>query len=844
MNVDRDDDLQERRARNDSQLKSTLETIFEKYSKNFEGIGDEIDMRTGEIVVNNGHILAMSHERDVGDVEASCEELESGYYSEDEVKLSLGYANKHRRNVLKSDNLVVMSALSQAELIWHCDDDADSLMGEVDLQAQGVEAGGEMTAVFASEEDELASSEYEWMNPRHIRAIAQDRWSNRKQQLESLDERDTDPVWRAPPLPKPTVALQAIEHRTPFSIGDVQGESESEGQRISIWAPEDKKRRKARPGKSCTSNRQSDAVEAVEPCFRSRSRSSDSHINTALHPWTQEEEDWLRLLKPSKTTEWERIEQYFPHRTEKSVALHWSYMTSRTKAELKAKASPCTESSSPSFTPSTALFHNRESSCHQLRLHHSSSQQDNANRIERHSKGMTSGLVDVTSNLFPNQGRVYHNESEEGATVSSSSSLSLCTSKVIQSRFTPNQCQNKDQLQEADRLALSNCKEEPVVQVHMNTPIQDVRVVNQSGDFDNEFVRLRIEIESKNSEQFMQQMDDKLETAAAAMNACHSSSDGSEQDKRNSNGYAVAREPHIVENGPAIIETQCNQNLTAQGTTYGTQVVRHGDKDQSGPIKDEPMLNTVPQQELHARHAPTAAASVTPVRQNCADVLALLPQSSDSPLANRLDHEHVPNAHSAHSNAKPKQEYEHTSIPSDKAYVVRVVIPVTTSDRSRNAKVDLINVKSVLTIDNENQTKSNTGNIPGDMLPRSASPDVSVEEYQVPVSAGCVEHSSDAYDQHNRSDLDLEDPLGFEIPNSQPRSVSFTKVDSLGRPGIKATRNSAIAQQPLQYLEEVVPSRRGCSRRSRKTVKLAVADPSSSLSEATVDFSEDELSFL
>ncbi|KAL1896718.1 hypothetical protein Cpir12675_002666 [Ceratocystis pirilliformis] len=48
-------------------LKSTFEHIFEKYERDFTGIGDEIDLRTGEIVVDNGHLTSMRHERDTGD---------------------------------------------------------------------------------------------------------------------------------------------------------------------------------------------------------------------------------------------------------------------------------------------------------------------------------------------------------------------------------------------------------------------------------------------------------------------------------------------------------------------------------------------------------------------------------------------------------------------------------------------------------------------------------------------------------------------------------------------------------------------------------------------------------
>ncbi|KAF5027577.1 hypothetical protein F66182_319 [Fusarium sp. NRRL 66182] len=55
-----------KRANASHKLQATMAHIIEKYSRDFEGIGDEIDMATGEIVVNNGHLRSM---RDEGDVE-------------------------------------------------------------------------------------------------------------------------------------------------------------------------------------------------------------------------------------------------------------------------------------------------------------------------------------------------------------------------------------------------------------------------------------------------------------------------------------------------------------------------------------------------------------------------------------------------------------------------------------------------------------------------------------------------------------------------------------------------------------------------------------------------------
>lgn len=47
-------------------LQRRFEHIFEKYGRDFEGVGDEIEMETGLIVVDNGHLKNMQHEGDPG----------------------------------------------------------------------------------------------------------------------------------------------------------------------------------------------------------------------------------------------------------------------------------------------------------------------------------------------------------------------------------------------------------------------------------------------------------------------------------------------------------------------------------------------------------------------------------------------------------------------------------------------------------------------------------------------------------------------------------------------------------------------------------------------------------
>lgn len=60
-------DLRAARAQNDLRLKSIFEGIFTKYGKDFSETGDEIDLETGNIVVDNGHLQGMREENDTGD---------------------------------------------------------------------------------------------------------------------------------------------------------------------------------------------------------------------------------------------------------------------------------------------------------------------------------------------------------------------------------------------------------------------------------------------------------------------------------------------------------------------------------------------------------------------------------------------------------------------------------------------------------------------------------------------------------------------------------------------------------------------------------------------------------
>lgn len=80
-------DLQAARAQNDMRLKSIFERIFTKYGQDFTEVGDEIDLETGKVVVDNGHLLGMREENDTGDKQTwleDCADSENEWHNAEE----------------------------------------------------------------------------------------------------------------------------------------------------------------------------------------------------------------------------------------------------------------------------------------------------------------------------------------------------------------------------------------------------------------------------------------------------------------------------------------------------------------------------------------------------------------------------------------------------------------------------------------------------------------------------------------------------------------------------------------------------------------------------------------
>ncbi|KAF6230003.1 hypothetical protein HO133_004341 [Letharia lupina] len=330
-------DLHARRAQNDFRLKSIFESIFDKYGKDFDGIGDEIDMETGEIVVDNGHILGMTNERDAGDAEYSSEEV-----ADDEDDHSLIEYREEHFAALKSSKAGDTAAMEESEASGQSDFDADSLMGDVPAESHLHQLGKKSRRAVSipsdDDEDELASSDIEWASHRKDRLSAQETSCLLKDKPAFADEPNIEPAWRAPPLPNIAILKRERDKVGLTSVDNMREYSDDERAGISLWTPEAKKppRRRHDSANSVSQRSLSFARgqenSADEPVF---DLSNSEPAARRIVKWTQEEEELLIHLKTTTNLSGAAMESYFPERQRSSIASHWTYMITHGKASSK-----------------------------------------------------------------------------------------------------------------------------------------------------------------------------------------------------------------------------------------------------------------------------------------------------------------------------------------------------------------------------------------------------------------------------------------------------------------------------------------------------------------------------
>ena len=341
---DPDEQLHYRKTLNDSRLKASFESIFEKYSKDFSEVGDEIDLETGEIVVNNGHLLSMRNEQDI----------DGGGNDMDEL-YALDSSSRHREpGVSNADQLSISPELTAPSLIYdhnepeNRDDDVDSLMGDIghldNALAVANPFGATEIGILSLADRSILSSPPSggYVNgPTTSQSSVQHRTAH--QQSVYVDSRDlaTDPKWIVPPLPN----LQTL--RTPQPSQDQLQilrdctERSASPPGDSLWATPETQSLQKRSRKKWL--REEDALlrhlklstnltyREMQPRFPGRAwnalRKRWSSINPVKESsvyWSKEEDKLLRHMKTSTNFSLSEILERLPGRSKFEIEHRWS----------------------------------------------------------------------------------------------------------------------------------------------------------------------------------------------------------------------------------------------------------------------------------------------------------------------------------------------------------------------------------------------------------------------------------------------------------------------------------------------------------------------------------------
>lgn len=187
----------ERRARLDLRLKSRFESIFEKYGKDFSGIGDEIDLETGEIVVNHGHVDGLRDETDPGRPEDLFDELNPDEESRTPIIRLTRTSSHYTRRIVST--MRITSQLD-AESV----DDIDDLGLEFsDTKRQVLVGHGRMSL-----QNQVGPSHMAKGDPKLFYKSRQSYPPIAIAPGPPLDREATEPQWWVPQLPKSSMVVR------------------------------------------------------------------------------------------------------------------------------------------------------------------------------------------------------------------------------------------------------------------------------------------------------------------------------------------------------------------------------------------------------------------------------------------------------------------------------------------------------------------------------------------------------------------------------------------------------------------------------------------------------------
>ncbi|MCJ1423745.1 hypothetical protein MMC29_001629 [Sticta canariensis] len=268
-------EFHERRARNDQRLKSTFEAIFEKYGKDFSAIADEINLQTGEIVVNRGHVLGLKDETDPG-----CEDDLYDELNPDEKAEKLDRQGRADLMGLDPDNSLNDFTAFASEAPCYSESGNDSLMGDIDEKLSRIEPelsvrkgfrGGHRDQSFRIGPcaAENGGSKLSWKS--RLRPHPADVTSPPQRALgPSFNDGQAavELAWRAPPLPKRVASDQQVASGSLFDPHHREHKRFASPSDASLWAPETSNIYSGRPGtrrKKNSSTRRPKSLAVAQP---------------------------------------------------------------------------------------------------------------------------------------------------------------------------------------------------------------------------------------------------------------------------------------------------------------------------------------------------------------------------------------------------------------------------------------------------------------------------------------------------------------------------------------------------------------------------------------------------
>ncbi|KAL8785480.1 MAG: hypothetical protein Q9195_008623 [Heterodermia aff. obscurata] len=323
---DPDAELYEKRARNDLHLKSRFEAIFEKFGKDFSEVADEIDMETGTIVVNKGHLVGMAHEQDIGQaIDPSSQQLPRHKIAIEDLGGSL-----------MNRAMASSTVDSTTESLLGSDTDMEDLTSDsaVDLLDRGPSQNA------GSNSPELSSQQYPDLKHGRTQSPEPDETPLRRLNVDSILDRlhprqltmydsPIEPAWQAPSLPIDAIAQVQGPISTPRWSEENEKRRSASPNLGSLWTPfpsrwPAKNKVAAMYGRKVTSKMRRSSMPAMTT--KEAGSGHPKHpISKAAppEPWTFREESLLRQLRTNTKLTFHQMVPYFTGRTAGAIRFHW-----------------------------------------------------------------------------------------------------------------------------------------------------------------------------------------------------------------------------------------------------------------------------------------------------------------------------------------------------------------------------------------------------------------------------------------------------------------------------------------------------------------------------------------